>query len=95
VPKKGKGEYRDISDARVENQTISKWGTRLFTAQEMASSLRWRAIICGHDISDGYHISMLTGCTGALVCGGGIVGVRRVYEGDPEFEMPTVVGEDG
>jgi hypothetical protein len=25
----------------------------------------------------------------------GIVGVCRVYEGDPEFEMPTVVGEDG
>jgi hypothetical protein len=38
---------------------------------------------------------MLTGCTWALVYGWGIVGVRRVYEGDPEFEMPTVVGEDG
>jgi hypothetical protein len=38
---------------------------------------------------------MLTGCTGALVYCWGIVGVRRVYEGDSEFEMPTVVGEDG
>ncbi len=52
-----------------------------------------------HDISYGYHISMLTGCTGELVYrdGWGITGVRRwrLYEDDPEFEMPPVVGEDG
>jgi hypothetical protein len=44
VPKKGKDEFRDISDARVGNRTIPKWGTRLFTARDLASSLRWRAI---------------------------------------------------
>jgi hypothetical protein len=47
VPKKGKDEFRDISDARVGNRTIPKWGTRLFTARDLASSLRWRAIVCG------------------------------------------------
>jgi hypothetical protein len=95
VPKKGKDKYRDISNARVRNWTIPKWGTRLFTARDLASSLRWRVIVSCHDISDGYHISMLTGCTRALVYGWGIVGVRQLYEGDPEFEMPTVVGGDG
>jgi hypothetical protein len=29
------------------------------------------------------------------VWGWGIVGVRRVYEGDQEFEVPTVMGADG
>ena len=95
VPKKGKDLFRDISDARVGNRSIAKWGTRLFSARNLASSLRWRSIVHGHDISDGYHISLLTGCTGILVWGWGIVGVRRVYEGDPEFELPTVVGKDG
>ncbi len=97
VPKKGKDKYRDISDASVGNQTIPKWSTRLFTARDLASSLRWRAIVCCHNISNGYHISMLMGCTGALLYGWGIVRVHSVYEGDPEFEMPTVpvVGEDG
>jgi hypothetical protein len=55
----------------------------------------WRAILFGFDISDGYHISVLAGCTGQLVWGWGIVGVRRVYEGDPDFVPPTVIGSDG
>ncbi len=95
VPKKGIDLFRDIADARIGNKTIPKWGTRLFTARDLASSLRWRSITSGHDLSDGYHISMLTGCTGALVYGWGIIGVRRVYEGDPDFDPPTVVGADG
>jgi hypothetical protein len=37
---------------------------------------------------------MLSCCTGALVWSWGIVGVLRVYEGDQEFEMPTVVSAD-
>jgi hypothetical protein len=43
VPKKGKDKYRDISDASVGNRTM--WGTRLFTALDLASSQRWRAIV--------------------------------------------------
>jgi hypothetical protein len=62
VPKKGTDEFRDISDARTSNTTIPKWGTRLFSARELAASLRWRAIMNGFDISDGYHIAPLTGC---------------------------------
>ncbi len=85
MPKKGKDLFRDISYARMGNSTIPKWGTWLFTACDLASSLRWRAIVDCHDISNGYHISLLTGCTCKLVLGWGIVGVRRVDEGDPEF----------
>ena len=95
VPKKGKDKFRDISDAREGNKSIPKWGTRLFTVRDLAFALMWRAILFGFDISDGYHISVLAGCTGELVWGWGIVGVRRVYEGDPDFVPPTVVGADG
>ena len=59
VPKKGDDEFRDISDAREGNKSISPWGTRLFTVRDLAFSLRWRAILHGFDISDGYHISVL------------------------------------
>jgi hypothetical protein len=38
---------------------------------------------------------MLAGCTGELVWGYGIVGVRRIYEGDREWLPPTVIGTDG
>jgi hypothetical protein len=69
--------FCDISDARMGNKTIPKWGTRLVTARDLASSLRWRAIMNGFDISDGYHVLLLTGCTGELVMGSGITGVRR------------------
>ncbi len=95
VAKKGKDLLRDISDARMGNRTISKWGTRLFTACDLVASLQYLAIVNGFDLSDGYHVTMLTGCTGDLVWGWEIVFVRRVYEGDPDWEPPTVVGDDG
>jgi hypothetical protein len=95
VPKKGDDEFRDISDARLGNMSIPKWGIRLFTARDLAASLQWRAILHGFDISDGYHIAMLAGCTGKLVWGWGIVGVRRVYDGDADYVPPTVTGPDG
>ena len=95
VPKKGKDEFRDISDARMGNRTIPKWGTRLFPARDLAAALQRCAILHGFDLSDGYHVSLLAGCTGELVWGWGIVGVRRVYDGDPDWEPPMVVGEDG
>ncbi len=69
VPKKGKDQFRDISDAREGNKSIPKWGTRLFTVRDLAFTLMWRAILFGFDISDGYHISVLAGCTGKLVSG--------------------------
>ncbi len=53
MPKKGKDEFRDIADARMDNKTILPWGTRLFMARDLASSLRWRAIMDGFDISEG------------------------------------------
>ena len=95
MPKKGEDLFRDIADGRVGNKTIPAWGTRLFTARDLASALTWHAITDGFDISDGYHISLLTGCTGELVWGWGITGVRRIYKSDPEWRPPTVVGADG
>ncbi len=47
------------------------------------------------DRSDGDHVPLLAGCTGEVDWGWGIVGVRRVHHGDPDFDMPTVVGEGG
>ena len=52
-------------------------------------------ILDGFDISDGYHISLLTGCTGELVWGWGITGVRYVHQGDRDWQPRTVVGADG
>ncbi len=49
----------------------------------------------GFYISDGYHISLLTGCTDELVWGFGITCVQRVYEGDPDWSPPMEVGADG
>jgi hypothetical protein len=69
VPKKGKDKFRDILYAGEGNKSIPKWVTRLFTVRDLAFSLLWRAILFGFDISDGYHISVLAGCTGNLVWG--------------------------
>jgi hypothetical protein len=79
LPTKGKDLFSDISDASTGNKTILKWGTMLFTAQDLASSLRWRAIVNCHDISDGYHILILTSCTGELVYCWGITSVLHFY----------------
>lgn len=93
VPKKGPDKYRDIADAREGNKSLDDWGVRYFTWQDLADALTPRAIVSGHDISDGYHISVLSGCTGELVWGWGIVGVKVVYPEDPDFE-PFVL-DDG
>ena len=95
VPKKGRDKYRDIADGRRGNKTLADWGSRFFTARDLAAALWWRAILFGHDINDGYHIAPLTGCTGELVVGWGIVDVVRVYPGDDEWETPVVKMPDG
>jgi hypothetical protein len=95
VPKKGPDVFRAIADSRKGNKSIADWGSRSFTGRELASGLSPCAIVSGHDINDGYHISNLTGCTGELVPGLGIVSVRMIYPGDPDFDPPTVIGADG
>jgi hypothetical protein len=95
MPKKGPDGYRNFADGRERNKSIADWGSRLFTARDLAAALSWRSIVHGFDISDGYHIAPLTDCTGELVLCFGIVGVRRVYDGDPDFEPPVEVGADG
>ena len=95
VPKKGKDRYRDIADGREGNKSIDDWGSRLFPARELAAALSWRSIMSGFDIQDGYHIAPFPGCTGELVLGYGIVGVRLIYDGDPDFEPPTELCADG
>ena len=49
----------------------------------------------GFDVNDGYHISPFPGCTGELVWGFGIVDMRRIYDGDPDWEPPLVMDPDG
>ncbi len=49
----------------------------------------------GFDVNDGYHITPFPGCTGELVWGFGIVDVRCIYDGDPDWEPPVVVEAGG
>ncbi len=60
VPKKSKDEFRDISDTSTGTKTITKLGTLLFTAWDLASSMCLLSFLNCHDISNGYHILMLT-----------------------------------
>ena len=64
----------------------------MFPVRKLASALSWRSIVNGFEANDGYHIAPFPGCTGELVWGFGTVDVRRIYDGDPDFEPPTVVG---
>jgi hypothetical protein len=59
----------------------------------LAASLQWPAIMNGFNISDGYHVLLLTGGTCGLVLGFGITGVRRVRGilGDPDAMRQTKV----
>jgi hypothetical protein len=95
VPKKGPDEFRAVADSRHGNKTLTDGGVRYYTARDLAMALTWRAIVAGADIIDGCHIAPLTGCTGELVWGWGITAVGLVYQDDPDFEPPTVVGADG
>ena len=95
VPKKGPDKYRDIADARVGNKSLADWGVRYYTARDLAAAISPKSILSGHDVNDGYHISLLTGCTGLLVRGWGIVSVDIIYPGDANFELPVVEGADG
>lgn len=98
-PEKGKDLWRDIADTREGNKSMADWGLRLFTARDLVSEIYWRCILDGFDVNDGYNIAPLTGCTGNLVQGFGIVGVRRFYDcnfvGKPNFEPPVLMGADG
>ncbi len=51
VPKKSKDEFRDISDTRTGKKTITKLGTLLFTAWDLASSMGLLSFLNCHDIS--------------------------------------------
>jgi hypothetical protein len=80
-----------------------EWAASRFTSEGLGCSpLRTWPLRCGGGPSS-TATTLATGITSlwspaaqASWCGGwGTVGVRRVYEGDPEFEMPTLVGADG
>ena len=79
VPKTGPDEYQHISYARRGNKWFADWGVRYYSARDLAFALSWRAIVNCHDINDGYHITVLAGCTGQLVWGWGIVKVDYLY----------------
>jgi hypothetical protein len=53
---------------------------KLHTPKELADALTPFAIVWGHD-SDGYDLAVLSGCSGELVWGWGITGLRMVYPG--------------
>ncbi len=81
MPKNGKNKYRGIADSRVGNKALSDWGSRLFSALDLAAALTWRAFVNGQDVNDGYHMALLLGCTDELVWGWGVVGLEYIYPG--------------
>lgn len=93
VPKKGPEKFRAIADAREGNKLLADWGVRMHTWQDLADALSPCAIVWGHDLKDGYHLAVLSGCTGELVWGWGVTGLRVLYPEDPEFTHE--VGDDG
>ena len=68
---KGPEKFRDIADAREGNKLLADWGVRMHTRQDLADALTSRASVWGHDLKDGYHLAVLSGCTGELVWGWG------------------------
>ena len=85
VPKKGKVQFRNITDARVGNKTLDEWGVRYFSARDFGDALSPCAISFGADIVEGYHLLPLPGCRRDLVWGWGVRDVRLIYPGDPDY----------
>ena len=84
VPKKGPDKFRAIADGREGNKSLDDWGVRYFTWQDFFSCLSpsfWRdaltprAIVLGHDMQDGYHISVMGGAGVGLGSRGAQVGL--------------------
>ena len=94
VPKKGADKYRDITDAREGNKSLEPWAVIYFTARDLADALLPLAIVSGHDVKDGYHISLFCGCTGELVWGWGVIGFYWVYPGQSEYSDSESDGEE-
>jgi hypothetical protein len=57
VPKKGPDRHRDIADGREGNKSFADWGSRLFTARDLAAALSQRSSVHGLDTSDGHHVA--------------------------------------
>ena len=94
VAKKGKDKYRDITDAREGNKSLEPWGVIYFTARDLADALMPCAIVSGHDMQDGYHISLFSGCTGELVWGWGVIGFYYVYPSEQGYSESESDGEE-
>ena len=94
VAKKGKDKYRDITDAREGNKSLEPWGVIYFTARDLADALMPCAIVSGHDMQDGYHISLFSGCTGELVWGWGVIGFYYVYPSEQDYSESESDGEE-
>ncbi len=57
VPEKGPDRHRDIADGREGNKSFADWGSRLFTARDLAAALSQRPSVHGLDTSDGHHFA--------------------------------------
>ena len=68
-------------DAWGGNESLEPWAVIYFTARDLADALLPRAIVSGHDVKDGCHISLFSGCTGELVWSWGVIGFCWIYPG--------------
>jgi hypothetical protein len=85
VDKKGKEKFRNISDSRIGNETLDKWGMRYYSARDFSDGLSPCTIVSCSDVTEGYHIAKLPGCLADLIWSWGITGMRMIYPGDPYY----------
>ena len=80
VVKPGPDKFRMISDARHGNKGLEHWGVRYHTALDFAATLDHSFFSHVDDVQEGYHLSVLQGCTEELVWAYGVIG----FEPDPD-----------
>lgn len=92
VPKKGPDEFRAISDARHGNKGLEPWGVKYYSVRDFADLLDWCYIVSGTDWRDAYHNARLSGCTGDIVVGIGVIGLEYAC---PDNDSGSETSEEG
>ena len=94
VPKKGGDEFRAIADARHGNRGLDQWGVHYFSVRDFIDLLDWCYLLFGTDWKDAYHLALMSGCTGDLVVGPGVVGIEYVCPDDDSGSESSGDGAD-
>jgi len=84
VPKKGPDEFQAISDARHGNKESDPWGVKYYTVKDFKFTdlLDWCYIVNSTDWRDACHNTKMSDCTGEVVVGVGVIGIKYVCAED-------------